>query len=273
MSNFEYLRNITIGQYIPVTSPLQNLDARTRLLSLVCLVLALTFAVKPTGLLLGCLVLLLGYLFGRIPLSYAVRGILPPLPFLLILAVLQLFINQQTDTMPLLFSYGVISITGTDLMAACTLLIRFFALIMGLSLITFSLTITEITHSIELILKPLTRIGLATQDIVMVIQVTIRFLPILARTAEHIAKAQASRGAQWGVAKGSIIQRARQIIPLMVPLLITSIRRAENMALAMDARGFGCGIERTSMVSFKFKYHDGVVLLFILFIATGILLL
>ncbi len=107
----------------------------------------------------------------------------------------------------------------------------------------------------------------------MVLQVTIRFIPFLAMAAERIAKAQASRGAEWGGRKGNIIQRVRQVVPLIVPLFLTSLRRAEIMALAMDARAYGSTSQRTSMYIMEFKWKDAAAIFLGVICAAAILVL
>jgi energy-coupling factor transport system permease protein len=121
------------------------------------------------------------------------------------------------------------------------------------------------------LLRPLNAIGIPVSDFVMVIQITLRYFPLLAQSAERIAKAQASRGADWQPAGWNLVQRGRQIAPLIVPLFITSLRRAENMALAMDARGYGNLPARTSMAVLRFRSVDIIVLASAVLLVLGII--
>jgi energy-coupling factor transport system permease protein len=194
---------------------------------------------------------------AHIPIGYALRGLLPPLPFLLILAILQVFLTRN-QTPIVLFKYGPLILTWGGILAGITLLLRFMGLILGISLATFCLSTSDLVHGLESLLRPFNRIGIPTRDLIMVIQVTVRFLPLLAQTAERIAKAQAARGAEWGTGGGSLFQRARAVIPLLVPLFITSLHKAENMALAMDARAYGSRPQATSMVDLNFRAKDGI---------------
>jgi energy-coupling factor transport system permease protein len=123
------------------------------------------------------------------------------------------------------------------------------------------------------LLSPLNRLGIQTMDFVMAIQVAMRFLPLLAQSAERIAKAQASRGAEWGLKSGGIFKQARQVIPLIVPLILTSLRRAEMLALAMDARAYGLQKNRTSLYELQFKISDLYFLLAGLVATTAVILL
>jgi energy-coupling factor transport system permease protein len=137
---------------------------------------------------------------------------------------------------------------------------RFVALILVLSLMSFCLSTSETITSLSDLLSPLSKIGIHSMDFVMIFQVAMRFLPLLAQSAERIAKAQASRGAEWGAGRGNLLVQVRRIIPLIVPLFLISLRRAETMALAMDARAYGLKNQRSSLYDLTFGWRDGVFL-------------
>ncbi|MEA5077634.1 MAG: energy-coupling factor transporter transmembrane component T [Anaerolineaceae bacterium] len=260
MSQFEFLPLVTIGQYLPTDSVLNRLDARIRVIIFSGLLLALTFTPSLRGLILGLAFLLLGLFLARIPIRYALKGLLPPLPFMLFIVVLQvLFFSSQVNTLTY-FAWGPIHITLAGLWAALQLLLRFMALILCLSLASFCTSTSELITGMDRLLSPLNRLGIQTMDFVMAIQVAIRFLPLLAQSAERIAKAQASRGAEWGMRSGGILKQARQIVPLIVPLILTSLRRAESLALAMDARAYGLKKDRTSLYQLTFTHNDAIFL-------------
>lgn len=260
MHNFEFLRMVNIGQYLPLDSFLHRLDARARIVVYLMILMAATFTARPLGLFFALLVVLILLRVGRIPLSFAFRGLLPPLPFLLILALLQVFVSIRPPDVRPLMEFGVLKIYASGLLSAGMLLLRFCVLILALSLSSFTLSTSEMIHGLQSLLAPFARLGLPVHDLVMVFQITIRFIPFLAMAAERIAKAQASRGAEWGVRKGNFYQRVRQVIPLIVPLFLTSLRRAEIMALAMDARGYGSTTRRTSMYTMQFTWKDGAAI-------------
>ena len=125
---------------------------------------------------------------------------------------------------------------------------------------------------LDRLLRPLAALGLPTQDFVLMVQVSLRFLPLLAREAERIAKAQASRGAEWGTGRGGLLRRARQALPILVPLFLTTLQRAETMAVAMEARGYR-GKGRASMTELHFRRADGIALALVTITALGIALL
>jgi energy-coupling factor transport system permease protein len=256
MENFEFLRSVNIGQYLPLDSPIHRLDPRSRLIAGTLLLCAVTFASHPAGLFLGVSTFLAGLGLARVPMRFALRGLLPPLPFLLILALLQVFVNPYPETSPVYLHIWSLAISGIDLWVGAALLIRFTGLILGLSLIAFCLSTSEMIYGLSAILRPLTRLGLPVHDLVMMVQVTMRFIPLLAQSMERIAKAQAARGADWGSGRGGLFTRVRRVIPLIVPMFLVSLRRAELMALAMDARGYGRA-GRTSMIETHINWRDG----------------
>jgi len=271
MNQFEFLRSINIGQYLPTGSSLHRLDPRARLVGYFFVIMALTFTRSPWGLGLGVITVLVGLLWGRIPLRFALRGLLAPLPFLLILAVLQVFFNGQPDSGPVFFTLWGLVVGLSDIGVALMLLARFSALVLALSLSSYTLSTGELTLGLGYLVQPLARIGLPAHDFVMMLQISLRFLPLLAQTAERIAKSQASRGADWDARGGNLIKRVRRIIPLVVPMFLVSLRRAENMALAMDARGYGSVALRTSRIELKSRPLDWGVMLLMMVIAVGIL--
>lgn len=262
MHNFEFLRMVNIGQYLPLQSVLHRLDPRARIIIYFTLIAAATATPNPEGLAIALSLVLLGLLLGRIPLKFALRGLLPPLPFLLILAVLQVFIAPHpVDALPLV-EFGFLRVYLAGLVTAGMLLLRFTVLILALGLTSYTLSTSELIHGLESLFSPLTRLGIPTHDLVMIMQVTIRFVPFLAQTAERIAKAQASRGAEWGTGSRNLLARVRQVVPLILPLFLISLRRAETMALAMDARGYATVSRRTSMLIMHFTWKDGAAILF-----------
>jgi energy-coupling factor transport system permease protein len=270
---FEFLRSLNIGQYLPLGSPIHRLDPRARLVGLLFLVMALTFTRSGWGVVLGILVALALTRVGRVPLRFALQGLVGPLPFLLILAVLQVFFNAVPDSGPVFFRIGAMVVGLSDLGAGVILLGRFAALILTLSLGAYTLSTGELTLGLGYLFRPLARVGLPAHDFVMMLQISIRFLPLLAQTAERIAKSQAARGADWDARGGNLIKRARRIVPLIVPLFVTSLHRAENMALAMDARGYGSVERRTSRIQLNARPQDWAAIIFAFMIAVVILIL
>jgi energy-coupling factor transport system permease protein len=260
MNNFEYLRLVNLGQYIPTGSWIHRLDPRARILATILLLAAVTFAPSPAGLVLALGIVLLLLVLARIPLAFALRGLLPPLPFLLILAVLQVLFPVRADPSTVLVDFGWIQITTAGIRAGIMLLLRFSALILTLGLGSYVISTAEFIRGLESLLTPLNRLRIPTADFVMMIQVMLRFIPFLAMGAERIAKAQASRGADWGTRRGGPLQRVRQAFPLLVPLFLTGLRRAESLALAMESRGYANRSRHTSMIELEFRLKDALAI-------------
>lgn len=259
MSNFEFMQRMTLGQYLPTGSIIHRLDPRVRLVIFAVLVGVVTLTRSLPGLVFSLGLACLGLMVARISLRYALRGLLPPLPFLLVLAVLQVLLSPGEGQQALV-SFWLIRITPAGLMTGGMLVLRFASLILWLSLGSFTLSTSELILGLNRLLRPLGWLGLPVEDLVLMVQVTMRFIPLLTREAEQIVKAQASRGAPWGKGSGGALRRARQALPMIVPLFLNSLRRAENMALAMDARGYGSHEGRTSMYALEFKFMDGLAL-------------
>jgi energy-coupling factor transport system permease protein len=256
VSEFEFLRNVTIGQYLPTGSAIHRLDPRVKL---VIAALFVGGAIATTSLV--ALLLTLGLVLGalalaRIPLRYATRGIRPALLFLALLSVLQVLTIPQNDVGTVLWRWWQIVITVTDLHVAALTLTRFVVLILGLCLFSLSTSTAELTHGVEHLLLPLQRIGFPGHELALTLVIALRFVPILALEAERIAKAQASRGADFGRDKMNPFKRARRMIPVLVPLFITALHRAEMLVLAMEARCYTGGKGRTHLIRLQAGQRD-----------------
>lgn len=255
-SEFEFLRGLPFGPFIPVDSPFHRLDPRTRILIVVILVTAFTASRSPIGLIVGLVFSLIGWWISRVPFEPLLRGWRAAAPWLLLLALLQILLRTGGADQPVLFKVGPFAASAADLWMGAALLLRFAGLMLVLGLGAASISESDLTHGLEALLRPLRALRLPVSDFVTAIQVTLRFFPLLAQTAERIAKAQASRGADWQSAGWNIPKRVRQIAPLIVPLFVVSLRRAENMALAMDTRGYGSLPTRTTMIRLRFGWND-----------------
>lgn len=271
MNEFDFLSRVTLGQYFPTNSILHRIDPRMKIAGLTILVLALTFSTTRIGLGIGIVALLLGIVLSKVKLGFALKGLLPPLPWLLVIAIIQVFFVVGSADTPALWTIGKVQITMAGIWAGITLLLRFTGLILCLSLASFCISTSEMIQGLALLLKPLNRLKIHTMDFVMMLQVMLRFIPFLAQTAERIAKAQASRGANWGSKTRSLFVRIRQVVPLIIPLFVISLRRAENMALAMDARAYGYLEQRTSLYEFKLRWVDTLFLVICITISLAIL--
>jgi energy-coupling factor transport system permease protein len=271
MHDFEFMQFVTIGQYLPTGSRIHRLDPRARLLAGLLLLVAITLAPRWSGVVVALAALFALLRIARIPLDYALKGLTAPLPFLLFLAVLQVLFGPR-EAPDMLFVWGPVYVSPASLLNGALLIARFVALILTITLASLCISTTEMVRGLEALLAPFTKIGLPTGDFVLVVQVTLRFLPLLAQEAERIAKSQASRGAEWGTGRGGLFRRVRQAFPLLVPLFLTGLQRAGNLALAMEARGYQGGKGRTSMAVLHFRRADAAALGLAAVLATAIML-
>lgn len=271
MNEFDFLSRVTLGQYFPTNSVIHRRDPRVKIAGFMLLILIITFSTSKVGLGIAILALLAGIVLSKVKLGFALKGLLPPLPWLLIIAVIQIFFVTGPAGTPALLTLGKLNITMFGVWSGIMLLVRFTALILCISLASFTISTSEMIQGLGLLLKPLNRLGLHTNDFVMVIQVMLRFIPFLAQTAERIAKAQASRGGNWSNKTRNLITRIRQVVPLIIPLFVISLRRAENMALAMDARAYGYLPQRTSYQEYKLGWVDALFMLICITISLAIL--
>jgi len=235
---WDYLSQVTIGQYSPIDSAFHRLDVRVRMLTIFFLLVGLLAARLPIGLLVPLLIILILIFAACMPFRYALRGLIPPLPFILILAGLQILFNNYGDTGTVYFRATWFTFSLVDIWAGLALVVRFCALVLLLGVASFCLSTTDLVKGLGALMRPLECLHLPVRDFILIIQVTLRFIPLLALTAERIAKAQASRGADWGGKKGGLIARGRRVAPILVPLFVQALRKAEIMALAMDSRGY-----------------------------------
>ncbi len=256
-SEFELSGRVTIGQYLPTGSVLHRLDPRVKL----CMGLLLIVGTIGTRSLLGLAILMAAVLFGlrlaRVSLRFALSGLSPALPFLFLLALLQVFaIPQHVAGSAVVWRWRFLVATTGGLFAAALLVGRFCVLVLGISLLSFSTNTTELTHGVEHLLIPLQRFGLPAHEFALVVNIAIRFLPILAREAERLMKAQASRGADLGRSGGGPVTRARRLLPLMIPLFLVSLQRADGLVEAMEARCYVGGKGRTHLIQLRARPVD-----------------
>jgi energy-coupling factor transport system permease protein len=271
--SFEYLRLASFGQYLPLDSPVHRQDARVKLLAILIMLSACIFTQSLIGLLIGSVIALIVLRLAGISVGYALRGLLPPLPFILILSVLQVLFVSGRAADARLVDWGWLGIGIQGIEAGSMLGLRFMALILWLTLASYCLSNTELIRGLEQLLAPLSWLGISARDIAMSVQIAMRFVPFLALTMERVAKAQASRGAVWGTRQGGLVERVRQMLPLFVPLFLNGLHKAEIMALAMEARGYSNPAARKHVSMGKLKPLDWLTLGVVLGLSLVVLLI
>jgi energy-coupling factor transport system permease protein len=259
MSQFSFSQRLSFGQYIHADSTLHRLDPRARILMFILLVIALTFARSLCAVIAGVLLIFALYWLAKAPLKLLLKTLLGAIPLLAFIAFFQLFRFTTDGANPLLLQVFRWQITLSGIWAAIQVILRFTALIMVINLAGMTLATSEIIYGMQYLLRPLTWLKLPADDLVMVLQITLRFFPLLTHSMEQIAKAQAARGAEWGAREKNLITRARRILPMLVPMFLTSLQQAEGMALAMDARAYGYQQKRGAYHQFQFTGKDTAV--------------
>lgn len=236
--SFEYLRLISLGQYFPLDTVVHRREPRVKVLALTGIVLAVVFSLHLRGLILALLGALLILRLARVGWGYALRSLLLPLPFLLILMLIQTIWVSYRFEGSWVVQWGWMRISQGGVMAGLMLGTRFAVLLLWLLLGSYCISNTEMVRALRQLLYPLRFIGIPARDVAMAVQIALRFIPYLALILERIAKAQASRGAIWGSGRGGLVARVRQLYPLLIPLFLLTLRKAETLALAMEARGY-----------------------------------
>lgn len=258
MSEFELLRNVTIGQYIPTGSIIHRLDPRAKLLATLFLMVAISFNTSILANLLFLLVVLTITKLSQIEITYILRGFMLGLPVLIFIFAIQfLFQGWSEPAGRVYYELGWLRITRYSLHLISISLMRITSFIFLTSLVTMTSTITELTHGVENLLQPLRRFGVPAHELALMATIALRFVPTLAAEMETIMKAQASRGADWGARRIWRPDKAAQAyLPLIVPLFINAFRRAEELIVAMEARCYVSGAGRTKFVVLKSSTSD-----------------
>lgn len=273
MQNFELLRNVTIGQYIATGSPVHRLDPRVKLLGAAALILAVSFSTSILANLLFLGAVLVIARASRISFAYLLRGFILGLPLLVLIFVMQfLFLGRVEPAGEIYFEWSWFRITHYSLHLIAVSLLRLTSFIFLTSLVTMTATITEIAHGVELILRPFRRVGVPAHELSLVLTIALRFVPALAEELERILKAQAGRGADIGSNRyWRPDKAARAYLPMIVPLFMGAFRRAEDLIMAMEARGYVSGAQRSSFVVLQSAPRDWLALAGALSFAAAIL--
>ena len=261
------IRDITIGQYYPSDSVIHRLDPRVKLFATMIYMITLFVYKGLAG--LGLITL---FLFGviqlsKVPLGYMFKG----LRTIMILLLFTSFFNlTMTPGAVTYWHFGIFQVTDTGIVNAVTIAIRLVYLILGTSLVTLTTTPNQLTDALEKSLRPLNKIHIPVHAIAMMMSIALRFIPILVEETDKIMKAQMARGVDFE--NGNILQRAKDMVPLLVPLFVSAFRRADDLAMAMDARCYNGGEGRTRMKPLRYEGRDRIAyMVVILFLVVVIM--
>ena len=246
------LKDITLGQYFPGESVIHRLDARFKI---ILTIVMLFVTQKALGLAVGGVFCLFAIALSRIPAKMFVKSIKPIVPILIFTSLLNLlFIDKGT----VLFAWKFIHITQGGIQTSVFMVIRIMFLIAGTSLLTYTTSPIQLTDAIERLLSPLKKLHVPVHELAMMMTIALRFIPTLIEETDKIMAAQKARGAD--LESGSLMQRAKALIPILIPLFVSAFRRAEELATAMECRCYRGGEGRTRLRQMQSGARDYIAL-------------
>ena len=257
------IRDITLGQYYPVDSVVHRLDPRTKLFGTMVFIVSLFIADSLIAYILATFFLVFAISLSKVPVKFMLKGLRAVMILLIISVSFNLFLTDGE----LLFKIGILKITKEGVRISIFMGLRLIFLIVGSSIMTLTTTPNALTDGLEKSLGFLNIIKIPVHEISMMMSIALRFIPILIEETDKIMKAQMARGADFE--SGNIIQKAKAMVPLLVPLFISAMRRATDLAMAMEARCYHGGEGRTKLKPLKYKKEDAVAYL-LYFIYMGI---
>lgn len=249
------LKDITLGQYFPLDSPIHKIDPRFKIIFTLCYIVLIFFADSAAGYLAVALFSLSVVKLSKIRFSVVFKS-LKPLAFIIgFTAVINLFFTGG-DTV--IWQWKFLKITSTGIINAANMALRLIFLVIGSSLLTYTTSPIMLTDGIERLLSPFGKLGLPSHELAMMMTIALRFIPTLLEETEKIIMAQKARGADFE--SGNLLHRAKALIPVLVPLFISSFRRADELATAMECRCYRGGKNRTSLRQLHISVVDWISL-------------
>ena len=245
------LKDITLGQYFPGNSFIHRLDPRTKLIALVVYIVALFLAVNWESYALMAAFLVLCIQISTIPAKSFVRGMKPLLMILIFTGVLNLFFTTEGTV---LVDFWIVTITTAGLQRAVFMVVRILLLICGTFLLTYTTSPIALTDGLEALMSPLKMIKVPVHELSMMMCIALRFIPTLIEETDKIMSAQKARGADFE--NGTLMEKARALVPILVPLFISAFRRADELATAMECRCYQGGEGRTKMKLLRYTRWD-----------------
>ncbi|RNA66199.1 energy-coupling factor transporter transmembrane component T family protein [Alteribacter keqinensis] len=257
--------NIIIGQYVPRESVIHRMDPRAKLICLFVFMIVLFVGNRITALVPGIFFVMAAFLLAQIPLRFFAKGLRIIAIIIFITFILHLFMTREGDV---LFQGGWITLHEGALTQASLIALRLLLLVILASMLTLTTTPIDLTDGLEKLFGPLKKIGVPAHELALTMSIALRFIPTLLGETEKIVKAQMARGASFS--EGSLVKRAKALVPLLVPLLIQSFKRAEDLATAMEARGYDGSANRTKYRQLHWKRSDTLML--VITVLTGVVI-
>ncbi len=264
------LKDITLGQFFAGNSLIHRLDPRTKIIGALIFIVAVFSANSLLGLSVLLLASFVIIAMSKISFKVIIKGLKPIIFVLLFTAILNIFLTKSAAEEPL-FKFYFIAVYEDGLWRALYMALRVIILIIGSSvLISYTTSPIMLTDAIESLLSPLKRIKVPVHEFAMMMSIALRFIPTLIEETDKIMNAQKARGADFS--NGSIIKRAKALIPVLIPLFISSFKRAEDLAMAMECRCYHGGEGRTRLVKLEYKTKDYIFIFAFLLLFVGIIL-
>lgn len=258
---------LIIGQYVPGTSLVHKLDPRTKITLIFFFVFIVFLANNVVSYSILTLFALASMVTSRVPIRFIMKGLTPVWFLIVFTFILHIIVTKEGTVWLEIYSFQIYS---GGVFQGIAISLRFFLLILITSLLTLTTTPIEITDAIEDMLHPLKKVKFPVHELALMMSISLRFIPTLMQETEKISKAQASRGVDFRT--GSIKDRAKAVVPLLIPLFVSAFKRAEELAMAMEARGYKGGEGRTKLRELKINARDIAVYLLFIAVIAGLLL-
>lgn len=259
------LSNITLGQYFPGTSFIHKLDPRTKILATLIYIVAIFFAESTLSYLLLAGFALLVILASRLPILMVLKSVKPILIIVLFTLVIHMFTHPGEHV---LWSWKFFVITQEGLETGVKMSSRLLLLMLFSSILTYTTSPIVLTDGIERLLRPFKSVGVPAHELAMMMTIALRFIPTLLEETDRIMKAQTSRGADF--TSGNVLENIKSMLPILVPLFISAFRRADELAVAMEARCYRGGEGRTRMRELSYSTRDGVAYVLVILLFVGL---
>ena len=257
------IRDITLGQYYPANSVLHRLDPRVKFVGTLLFIISVFVFHTFPGYAVATIFLAAMIGISKVPVKFMFKG----LKAIFIILLITVLFNMMLTPGEVLWKLGLFKVTREGLIMAGKMAIRLTYLVIGSSIMTLTTTPNQLTDGLESLLGPLKKIKVPVHEIAMMMSIALRFIPILLEETDKIMKAQIARGADFE--SGNIIQKAKSMVPLLVPLFISAFRRANDLAMAMEARCYNGGEGRTQMKPLRYHSRDYIAYL-IVFLYLGV---
>lgn len=259
------IRDITIGQYYPAKSPIHRMDPRTKLFGTLIFIISVFLFHSVVGYAVATLFLAGMIIISQVPVKFIFKGLKAIFMILMITMVFNILLTPGE----VLWKIGIFKITREGISMAVRMAIRLVYLVIGSSLMTLTTTPNQLTDGLEKSLRPLNKIHIPVHEIAMMMSIALRFIPILTEELEKIMKAQTARGIDFE--SGGLLKRVKSMVPIIVPLFVAAIRRANDLAMAMESRCYHGGVGRTKLKPLKYEKRDKIAYI-VLFVFLAVMI-